>query len=266
MNEPGPVLALDDCTIRLHDADNVVVAKTDLPAGATLRGDSSRLVLADAVPAMHKLAVEPIPTGAAVRKYDQVIGSATRAIAAGAHVHSHNLAFADFQRNYAIGADVRADAPVPAAERATFQGIVRPDGRVATRNYIAVVTSVNCSATAARYIAESFRPDDLADYPNVDGVVAFTHGHGCGMAPQGDGFDYLRRSLAGYATHPNVAGFLLLGLGCEVNQVGTLAEELGLPLGRDRPGDDDPRRAAARRRRCARASRASGRCCRLRTA
>ncbi len=217
--------------VRLHLADNVAIAKEDLAVGVALGAGANATVVADPVPAGHKVAIEAIPAGEAVRKFDQVIGFTTEAVAQGAHIHNHNLAFANFRRNYAIGADAKPTAHLPERERATFRGIVRADGRVATRNYLAVLTSVNCSATAARYIAEAFRGEKLADYPNVDGVIALSHGTGCGQSAKGDGFDYLRRAIAGYATHPNVGGFLLLGLGCEVNQVKALAADLALPLG-----------------------------------
>lgn len=221
---------VEEATIRLHEADNVVIAKADLARGTMIESEGERLELRGAVPHGHKIATQAVAAGEALRKYDQIIGFASQAIAPGEHVHSHNLAFADFKRDYAIGVDARPTDYLPEDERATFEGIVRADGRVATRNYLAVVTTVNCSATAARYIAESFRGDALADYPAVDGVIALTHGSGCGMAPSGDGYDYLRRAISGYARHPNIAGFLLLGLGCEVNEVDALVADSGLAL------------------------------------
>ncbi|MBR45596.1 MAG: galactonate dehydratase, partial [Rhodospirillaceae bacterium] len=156
---------------------------------------------------------------------------ATSKISPGQHVHEHNLAFAEFARDYDFGADARPTDYVAEGERATFQGIVRADGRVATRNYLAVITSVNCSATVARYICDHFRGPGLERWPNVDGVIALTHGAGCGTAAHGDGFDYLRRCIAGFAQHPNIAGCLLLGLGCEINQVDALVGDLDLTSG-----------------------------------
>ncbi|TQM02017.1 UxaA family hydrolase [Pseudonocardia kunmingensis] len=203
-------------SVRLHAADNVVVAARALAAGTTVDG----VTLRRDVPAGHKIAVAEIPVGEPVRKYNQIIGFASAAIVPGDHVHTHNVAFQAFERDYAVGADVTPVEYVPEAERATFQGIVRADGKVATRNYLGILTSVNCSATAAKMIADQFRrPGLLDDYPNVDGVVALTHGTGCGMADDGEGIAVLRRTLAGYAEHPNFAGFLMLGLGCEVNQI-----------------------------------------------
>lgn len=182
------------------------------------------------VPQGHKLAVRPVAAGSPVRKYGQVIGVATTDIAAGEHVHVHNLGFAQLERDGSPGPEVGKHHSGTAGAPATFQGYVREDGRVATRNYLGVLTSVNCSATVARMVASTFRsrPDLLEAYPNVDGVVALTHGSGCGMAPDGEGFDILQRTLTGYARHPNFAGVLVLGLGCEVNQVGALSESFGL--------------------------------------
>ncbi|WP_448206980.1 UxaA family hydrolase [Azospirillum sp. sgz302134] len=210
-------------TIRLHPADNVVVAGVDLLPGTTLPG--TEVATRITIPSGHKVAVQPIAVGEPVRKYNQVIGFATAPIEPGDHVHVHNIGMADsFERDYAFGADAHPTDLLPEAERATFQGIVRADGRVATRNYIGVLTSVNCSATAARMIADQFRGNALADYPNIDGVVALTHGYGCGMGAQGDAIDALRRTIAGYARHPNFAAVIVLGLGCEVNQIDRLVE------------------------------------------
>src|SRR6185312_3392951 len=149
----------------------------------------------------------------------------------GEHVHTHNLAMGNFARDYAFCADARPLSPLPEAERATFQGIIRPDGRVATRNFLGILTSVNCSATAAKLIADQFRGGTLAEFPNVDGVIALGHGTGCGMASEGEAMDVLRRTIAGYARHPNFAGVLILGLGCEANQIGGLMAAEGLSTG-----------------------------------
>jgi altronate hydrolase len=211
-------------TIRLHPDDDVVIARRDIAAGTSI--DAEGIVAADPIPAGHKVATRPVPAGSPVHRYSQVIGVATEAIEPGRHVHTHNLTMAEFTRDYAIGAGVRPTDYVD--ERAQFLGIVRPDGRVATRNYIGVLTSVNCSATVARAIADHFRrdihPDALAAYPNVDGVVALTHGSGCAMDVHGEGLAVLRRTLAGYARHPNFASVLVVGLGCETNQISTLME------------------------------------------
>ena len=174
-----------------------------------------------------------IAQGAPVRRYNQIIGFATQAIAPGQHVHTHNLAFSNFERAHEVGAGVHATAFVDPP--ATFMGIVRDDGRIATRNYIGVLTSVNCSATAARAIADQFRrdihPEALADYPNVDGVVALTHGAGCATASDGEELLVLRRTLGGYARHANFAAVLVVGLGCETNQIQGLMAQEGLAEG-----------------------------------
>ena len=186
--------------------------------------------MAGLVPPGHKMATRPIEAGALVRRYGQVIGAATRAILPGQHVHTHNLAIADFTRDHAHAMDARPTAF--AAQPATFDGIVRENGQVGTRNYIGILTTVNCSATVARAIADHFRrdihPERLAPYPNVDGVVALTHGSGCAIDPQGEGLAVLRRTLGGYACHPNFAAVLVIGLGCETNQIDQLLSTQGL--------------------------------------
>ena len=206
--------------IRLHPSDDVLIARSQLVGGTTVESISVRGL----IPAGHKVATRAIAVGEPVRRYNQIIGFASKAIAAGEHVHTHNLwmgeAKGDFARDYAIGADVK---PAPARRQASFMGYRRSDGRVATRNYIGVLSSVNCSATAARAIADQFsrqnHPQALADYPNVDGVVALTHGSGCGMDSDGLGLQVLQRTLAGYATHANFCAVLVVGLGCESNQI-----------------------------------------------
>jgi altronate hydrolase len=215
--------------LRLNPADNVVIARTDILSGIEIPGEG--VVTKGRVPAGHKIATSAIPAGGPVRRYNQIIGFASSAIAAGEHIHTHNLSMGNFDRDYAFSADVHPTDYVPAAQQATFQGILRPDGRVATRNYLGIVSTVNCSATAARYIAEQFRGGALADFPNVDGVVALTHSTGCGMASEGNGMDVLRRTTAGYARHVNFAGVLVLGLGCEANQIAGMVNAEGLVLG-----------------------------------
>ena len=219
-------------SIRIHAADNVVIARRQL-LGGTVLAEEGGLVVAGLVPPGHKLATGPIAPGESVRRYNQVIGHATQAIAPGQHVHSHNLAFANFERAHEVG--VAAQATCYEAEPATFQGIVRADGRIATRNYIGVLTSVNCSATAARAIADQFRrdirPEALAAYPNVDGVVALTHGMGCATDSEGEELRVLRRTLGGYARHANFAAVLVVGLGCETNQIQGLIAQEGLQEG-----------------------------------
>jgi len=209
----------------LGNSDDVAVALGALSANSMLP-DRNITVLSD-IPAGHKVALHAISAGGAVRKFNQIIGFATQAIAAGEHVHTHNLVTGNFERDYSIGSEVRPSELVDPANAATFEGIVRSDGRVATRNYVGVLTTVNCSATVARRIAAHFTSEVLRAYPNVDGVVAITHGTGCGMAEHGEPADLLRRVFAGYAAHPNFAAVLLLGLGCETNQIDSLVALTG---------------------------------------
>ncbi len=211
-------------TLRLDPSDNVIVARTALLAGVETEG----VTVTGPVPAGHKVAAEAIAKGAVVRKFAQTIGIASEDISPGDHVHTHNLAFQPVAGTYEFGTNLR---PVAAATGDTFQGFRRANGSVGTRNYIGIVTSVNCSATAARMIAEHFTPERLAEYPNVDGVAAFVHGTGCGMGGDGEGFEALQRVMWGYARHPNLAGVLMVGLGCEMNQIDWLLEAYGLKHG-----------------------------------
>lgn len=216
--------------IRLHANDNVLVAKTALSLGQELAEIGVRARAQ--VPPGHKIAACRIASGERILKYDTVIGVAARDIEAGDYVHSHNLELVDFERDPGFGLDVRPVDYLPEAQRATFMGFVRPDGRVGTRNFIGILSSVNCSATVIRNIAAYFTPERMAAFPHVDGVVAFAQTSGCGMSSPSEHFDVLRRTLAGYARHPNLAGVLIVGLGCERNQVSSLVESQGLQPGK----------------------------------
>jgi altronate hydrolase len=211
----------------LNPADPLVVATRDLAVGEAVGlGD---ITPSEPIGRGHKLAIKPIESGAPVRKLGQVIGIATKEIAPGQHIHVHNVEFRPSTADHAIGAHRSNMTVLPEDQAATFQGIVRPDGSVATRNYIGVLTTVNCSATAARMISDHFRNSrDLEAFPNVDGVVALTHKSGCAGGVETEGNHLLRRTVAGYARHPNFAGVLIIGLGCESNQLSALvvAEEL----------------------------------------
>ena len=220
---------LDGPVIRLHPEDNVVVARVDIEPGTPIPGEN--VVARQKAPAGHKIATRHLRKGDPVLKYQVTIGFAAEDLPAGTMVHGHNIAFQEFHRDPAIGADYRPPAMVPVEARKTFQGIVRADGRVGTRNFIAIVSSVNCSATVAHAIADHFTPERLADVPKVDGVAAFTHATGCGMDLSGEPMDLLRRTLGGYMRHPNVAGVLVVGLGCERNQISALLADQGLAPG-----------------------------------
>ena len=212
------MLTRTSLTIRLHPNDDVVIARSQLVGGTALLDE--KITVVGLVPPAHKIATRAIAKGEPVKRYNQIIGFASRDIAPGEHVHLNNLVMGTFDRDYAFGADVKPTQYVTPA--ATFMGIVRDDGRVATRNYLGILSTVNCSATVSRGIAEYFTRERLAEFPNVDGVVALTHGSGCGMDTHGEGMQLLRRTLGGYARHANFAGVLMIGLGCEANQISSL--------------------------------------------
>ncbi|MCX7383989.1 MAG: altronate dehydratase family protein [Alphaproteobacteria bacterium] len=211
--------------LSLNPDDGVVIARATLmPNTPVVQGVTSK----GRIPAGHKIAIRPHAEGEPILRYGQIIGFATQPITPGEHVHVHNCGMGDFSKDYAYGVDAKPTDyfPVPA----TFQGIRRPDGRIATRNYIGILTSVNCSAHVADMVAGAFKKnpfaghDPLADFPNVDGVVALTHKTGCGMT-QLEPLTVLRRTLGGYARHVNFSHVIVLGLGCEVNQIGGLMTE-----------------------------------------
>ena len=214
--------------IRLDDTDNVVTATKPLEAG--FKG--SGITTTQLVPRGHKVATASIVEGGVIRKYAQTIGYASQDIKPGEHVHTHNVEFRNVRNEYQYSTNLRPVEKISQSKQDSFMGYRRDNGKIGTRNYIGILTSVNCSATAARRIAEAFGPQELADYPNVDGVVAFVHGTGCGMAGSGDGFDALQRVMWGYATHPNHAGILMVGLGCEMNQIDWLLDAYGLKQGK----------------------------------
>jgi altronate hydrolase len=205
----------ENSAIHLNAADNIAVARVPLSPGQELRIDSVCIAVRDLVPAGHKIALKPLQPGEMVRRYGQAIGRAKQRIEPGQHVHTHNLSFEELQLEYEFPAN---EIPLPeaAGNAPTFLGYPREDGRVGTRNYIAVVAASNCAAHTSELIAHSFDDERLPD--SVDGVVAFPHGEGCGQA-LGPDTDQLRRTLSGVLAHPNVAAAVILGLGCEVNQI-----------------------------------------------
>ncbi len=205
--------------IRLHDSDNVVVACSDIPAGTEIPSES--IVCAADITFGHKVAATAVKSDEPIYKYGQIIGFASRNIAPGEHVHTHNVAVKGFERDYAIGSN--AESPtVYESEPATYQGIVRADGRIATRNYIGIVSTVNCSASVARFIADALRRDTLSRYPDIDGIVPICHGAGCACSSSDESFELLLSTIGGYVRHPNFAAVLVIGLGCEVLQIETL--------------------------------------------
>ena len=212
--------------IRLHPNDNVVVARVDVAIGETV--PSENFTIRSQVPAGYKIAAKKILKGEPILKYNVTVGFANTDIEAGTMVHSHNTEFREFDRDYAYASEYQPTTLLPESERATFQGYVRANGKVGTRNFIGILSTVNCSATVVNKIAEWFTPERLKDFPNIDGVVAFSHGIGCGMEMSGEPMQLLRRTMAGYAQHPNLAAALIIGLGCERNQLKGLMEQESL--------------------------------------
>ena len=209
--------------VRLHSEDNVVVITTSLSAATSL--DEENIVLCDDIPRGHKVSTKNIATGEGIIKYGQLIAYAAKPIKAGEHVHSHNAEMAIFRRDHAIATEIKPENSIP-LDTATFKGYVRKDGRVGTRNYIGVISTVNCSATVVTRIVEEINYSGvLNEFPNVDGIVPITHGAGCCVNNLGEGFLALQRVMRGYIKHANFAGMLLVGLGCEVNQINTLLKE-----------------------------------------
>ena len=214
--------------LRLHPDDNVGVATRTISIGAPvdMTGGGAGVVAAERVEMGHKIALAPIVRGTPIRKYGQTIGYATAEIEPGAWVHTHNVEPGALSLDYAIASEVPPD-PVPLRGR-TFLGYRRPDGRAATRNYIGIVSTVNCSAATSRFVAQRFDRTLLADYPNIDGVVPLVHKGGCAMQYGGDDHQQLSRVLAGFAKHANIAAYLVIGLGCETGQASFLVDNYGL--------------------------------------
>lgn len=225
MTEPA-----NHTSLVLGQGDNVAVLLANVVAGTQIRPG---ILTNQRVSRGHKLAIAPIHEGEPVRKFGQIIGFATKAITPGEWVHEHNCGMGPeggaFVRDYDFGSAVTPVDLVPDHERATFEGFRRSNGKVGTRNYIGILTSVNCSATVARYIAEAVeRSGMLDDYPSVDGIVSFVHQTGCGMSGKGEGFDILARTQWGYAANPNLGAVLMVGLGCEVFQIGRMKQLFGI--------------------------------------
>jgi altronate hydrolase len=215
--------------ITLHGDDDVAIARGAIAAGTVLH-ELDGLLVANDIPAAHKVALRALQAGDPVRRYGQIIGFATQPIEPGAHVHTHNVSMGDFARDYAYGTNVKAVSP--AQNALTFQGFRRADGRVATRNYIGVVSTVNCSATVTKLVTQHFSaPGALDAWPNVDGIVPVTHSFGCCIDHNGEGIQQLRRTIGGYVRHPNFAGVLVIGLGCEANQMGAMFVAEGVETG-----------------------------------
>jgi len=210
--------------------DHVAIAKTPLQPGMEIvvelaSGQQRRITVKDDIPAGHKVAVSQRNPGDIVRRYGEMIGKASREIKLGEHIHTHNLVMVHIHDGEIPRGRMEAVTTVPAFDQRTFMGYPRPDGKAGTRNFIAVMANVNCSAFVCRQIAAYFTPEQLASYPNVDGVIALTHDGGCSSPDR----SHLQRSMAGMARHPNIGGYITVGLGCEGNQPADLARDFGLP-------------------------------------
>lgn len=216
--------------LRLSTGDNIVVAIREIPEGTELSEED--VTTRQKVPQGHKIATRPIQAGAPILKFETVIGYAAHDIRPGDWLHSHNIRFDAVEKDYAFARDYRPTDILPEGERAQFQGIRRANGKIGTRNYIGLFVTVNCSATVARKIANYFDEERMEDWPNVDGVIPFIHESGCGMELTGEPMDLLRRTLAGYIRHPNMAGAVVCSLGCERNNLMQFFEEQSLAEGK----------------------------------
>ena len=215
-----PAITAGAPVLGLHEDDNILVALADIPAETEVAGG---VRAAEKIPSGHKVARRRIAQGETVLKYGQIIGVATRDIAPGDHVHVHNLGMGAHRQDYAFGTAARTLSPF--GNTATFRGFHRPSGRVGTRNYLGILTSVNCSGSVARFIAQEAERAGLLDaFPNVDGIVPVVHGTGCGMSGKDEGYETLFRTLAGYGHNPNFGAILMVGLGCEVMQIPDLID------------------------------------------
>src|SRR5262245_11115878 len=216
--------AITDVAIVLKPEDDVAIAKREISAGATLDDDGARIEARQDIRPGHKIARRRVAAGDAVRRYGQVIGFATADIAVGDHVHTHNLAVGDLQQDYEFCTVVRPVDHYPPERMRYFDGYRREDGRVGTRNYVVIISGVNCSASVSQFVKDRFRSIEQT-FPHVDGVLAITHKSGCGTKLFGEDHQALQRVLAGYAKHPNVAAYILIGLGCEVNQAAVMVDK-----------------------------------------
>jgi altronate hydrolase len=205
----------DTAVIHLSPQDNIGIARAPLGPGQQIRVDNVEITVLDAVPMGHKIALQSIAPGGSIIRYGQVMGRARAALEPGRHVHVHNVAFEELSFTYEFPTGEIA-LPVAPANAPTFLGYQREDGRAGTRNYIAVVAASNCAAHTAELIAASYANETLPE--NVDGVIAFPHGEGCGHSIGPDTIQ-LQRTLGGVLDHPNVSAAIILGLGCEVNQI-----------------------------------------------
>jgi altronate dehydratase len=223
-----PSIVLDSVVLRLREGDHVGVLKKTVKADTELVDSAGTVMTAVTIPAGHKIALQPVANGEAVRKYGQIIGFAEGDIKPGEHVHSHNLVCKEYEREHSFCVDYKPSNFYPENERCTFNGFARPGGRVGTRNYIAVISNVNCSNSVSRYVVERFCGEEFQkEYPEIDGVIALKTQGGCGVDPGGP-MQIIRRTLGNMARHPNISGYVMIGLGCEDNQIRGIREDYNL--------------------------------------
>ena len=215
---------MESLAIRLHENDNVVTAKSDIEINVKL--DHENINTNQHIPVGHKIATKDIAKGEEIIKYDNIIGVAIENIKSGDHIHVHNTGMVNSKKDYQFSKGCKEVKVLPENERATFMGYRRANGKVGTRNFIGIISSVNCSATVCKKIADFFTEEALSEYDNVDGIVSITHGTGCGINNKGLGWELLQATIAGYSKHPNFGGLIIIGLGCEVNQVSGMAQSM----------------------------------------
>ena len=210
--------------IRLHRNDNVVTAKSNIEPNIILNNEN--ITTTQFIPVGHKIATKIIEEGEDIVKYDNIIGTAKKKINIGEHVHVHNTGMSDKRKDYEFSLGCKKTDLIPLDQQASFMGYRRSNGKVGTRNFIGIISSVNCSATVCKKIAEAFDDNTLSAFENVDGIVSITHGTGCGINSKGLGWDLLQATINGYSRHPNFGGLIVIGLGCEVNQVNGMAQTM----------------------------------------
>lgn len=232
-------VAITDVAIRLNAADNLIIAKQPLLPRTTIDlGDGTEVQVQQMVPPGHKLAIREIPEGEPIRRYGQIIGFASQPIAPGQHIHTHNTVVhqGELKLDYAFCADYKPVDYVPVEQRRTFMGYRRKDGRVGTRNYVALLASVNCSSSAVRRVADWFKDNPIMDqYPNVDGVIAFATKGGCGAHYGSEYLGLLQKTMSGIVDHPNVGAYIIMSLGCETNQPDDMIQNTGLDHDGEQP-------------------------------
>ncbi len=233
----GEPIPLNEVAVLLNPSDDVAIARQPLSRGVILRlptgtGTSEHVEIRQRIPSGHKVALHDVEQGQPIRRYGSIIGFATQPMHRGEHVHNHNLAVGELHQKYDYSVDVQPVEFVPLEQQRTFMGYRRPDAKAGTRNYIAIIGSVNCSASTVRLIERRFSPEVLRDYPNIDGVIGLTHKSGCGMRIGGTAVEQLQRVLAGMAVHPNIGAYLLVGLGCESNQIQEMIANMELEQGK----------------------------------